>query len=1087
MMKKKILSLMTTAAMLFCMTALLPMSASAETVEIFKDDFENGFGGWAGRGDATITVTDETANSGDHSLYISGRTVNWHGAACAKIKELRPGKTYTISGYVMQDEGNDTEQINLQLLYKDGNGKENYKYVGSTQAKKGEWTSVSGNYTIPSDATNVTVYFETPSNLINFYIDDVAATGEPNDTGDATEGFKEDFNNGINDWSGRGDAKCEIVTGEGIDGSDCLYTYNRQQLWNAPSANKTMVLNAGNYYRFSGWVKFKGEYKSSSETIEYPQTQKFSMYLQYQKDGKENYYEIASSTANIGEWTYIEGEYTLPETAANFVVYFQTGYKPDASVKTVDLMDFYLDNVAAEVLPPPAIEEDIPSLCEAYSDYFKIGCASTATELQTNATKDLILKHYNSLTLGNELKPDSTLNQKLSQAYAAANGDDTNPQVSLANAATLLEFAEKNNIPVRGHVLVWHSQTPDWFFKENFETDGAWVSEEKMLLRLENYIKNIMAAIKEQYPNLNVYAWDVVNEAVKDSGGMRDPGSNNEVNGQSAWMKVFGDDSFIDAAFEYARKYAPQGCKLFYNDYNEYVEVKRDDIYDICKRLADKKLIDGVGMQSHIKMSSPTIELYEAAIRKYASLGLEVQITELDVDQKANTEEAQLELAQRYKEVFALYKSLKDEGVNITAVILWGITDNTSWIGGYPLLFDKTYTAKPAFYAVLDTDKEVQTIKVANALSYDGTDKDYQHAVKIQKANEIGDTGAFKALWNGNTLTVKVLSDKDASYTVMLDNGDKQTRTIKAGSSMDFTFELEEIKVGGTVGIEIIVDGKKTWNTLEYTTDSNIVYGKISFTNQPVYTTAYSWMYDKIVVDGEVENEWKYATSIDVNKYSMGADAAHGVAKMAWDTDNIYVLVEVTDPVLSKASANAYEQDTIEIFFDENNGKTTSYEADDIQIRVNFDNEVTVTDGKSGDIYTTAAKKTATGYVVEVAIPHTISKFEAGQVVGFDVQINDDGNGEGKRTGIANWSDLSGQGYINTSGFGVMELKSSAGDLQIGDVNIDGTVDTADLVLLQQYLVNSVKYLDDGFLADVVQDNVVNVFDAIALRRIVMS
>ncbi len=1087
MMKKKILSLMTTAAMLFCMTALLPMSASAETVEIFKDDFENGFGGWAGRGDATIAVTDETANSGDHSLYISGRTVNWHGAACAKIKELRPGKTYTISGYVMQDEGNDTEQINLQLLYKDGNGKENYKYVGSTQAKKGEWTSVSGNYTIPSDATNVTVYFETPSNLINFYIDDVAATGEPNDTGDATEGFKEDFNNGINDWSGRGDAKCEIVTGEGIDGSDCLYTYNRQQLWNAPSANKTMVLNAGNYYRFSGWVKYKGEYKSSSETIEYPQTQKFSMYLQYQKDGKENYYEIASSTANIGEWTYIEGEYTLPETAANFVVYFQTGYKPDASVKTVDLMDFYLDNVAAEVLPPPAIEEDIPSLCEAYSDYFKIGCASTATELQTNATKDLILKHYNSLTLGNELKPDSTLNQKLSQAYAAANGDDTNPQVSLANAATLLEFAEKNNIPVRGHVLVWHSQTPDWFFKENFETDGAWVSEEKMLLRLENYIKNIMAAIKEQYPNLNVYAWDVVNEAVKDSGGMRDPGSNNEVNGQSAWMKVFGDDSFIDAAFEYARKYAPQGCKLFYNDYNEYVEVKRDDIYDICKRLADKKLIDGVGMQSHIKMSSPTIELYEAAIRKYASLGLEVQITELDVDQKANTEEAQLELAQRYKEVFALYKSLKDEGVNITAVILWGITDNTSWIGGYPLLFDKTYTAKPAFYAVLDTDKEVQTIKVANALSYDGTDKDYQHAVKIQKANEIGDTGAFKALWNGNTLTVKVLSDKDASYTVMLDNGDKQTRTIKAGSSMDFTFELEEIKVGGTVGIEIIVDGKKTWNTLEYTTDSNIVYGKISFTNQPVYTTAYSWMYDKIVVDGEVENEWKYATSIDVNKYSMGADAAHGVAKMAWDTDNIYVLVEVTDPVLSKASANAYEQDTIEIFFDENNGKTTSYEADDIQIRVNFDNEVTVTDGKSGDIYTTAAKKTATGYVVEVAIPHTISKFEVGQVVGFDVQINDDGDGEGKRTGIANWSDLSGQGYINTSGFGVMELKSSAGDLQIGDVNIDGTVDIADLVLLQQYLVNSVKYLEDDFLADVVQDNVVNVFDAIALRRIVMS
>lgn len=1083
MIRKRLISFMISAAMLVCMAALLPITAAAETVEIFKDDFENGYGGWAGRGDAAISVVDTTANSGEKSLYISGRTKSWHGAACAKIKELRPGKTYYISGYVMQDEGNDSEQINLQILYKDSNGTEQYKSVSNTQAKKGEWTLVGGNYTVPSDATNVTVYFETPSNLINFYIDDVSATGEPNDEGDETEGFTEDFENGVNDWSGRGDAKCEVVSSVGRDGSSCLYTYNRLQLWNAPSANKTTVLNAGNYYRFSGWVMYKGEYKSGTETLEFPQTQKFSMYLQYQKDGKENYYEIASSTANIGEWTYIEGEYTLPETAANFVVYFQTGYKPDASVQTVDLMDFYIDDVAAELLPPPAIEEDIPSLCEAYSDYFKIGCASTATELQTNATKDLIKKHYNSLTLGNELKPDSTLNQKLALAHVALTGDDTELPVDLANAAPLLEFAQENNIPVRGHVLVWHSQTPDWFFKENFETDGAWVSKEKMLMRLENYIKNIMTAIEVQYPDLNVYAWDVVNEAVKDSGGMRDAGSNNEVNGQSAWMKVFGDESFIDAAFEYARKYAPEGCKLFYNDYNEYAEVKRDDIYEICKRLADKGLIDGVGMQSHIKMSYPSVELYEAAIRKYASLGLEVQITELDIDQKSNSEESQLELAQRYKEVFSLYKSLKDEGVNITAVVLWGITDNTSWIGGYPLLFDKNYTAKPAFYAVLDTDKEVQTIKVANALQYDGTDKDYEHAVKIQKANKIGDSGAFKALWSGNKLIVKVLSDKDASYTVMLDSGDKQTRTIKSGSSMDFTFELSEIKAGSTVGVEIIVDGKQTWNTLEYTSDDDIVFGKISFNEQPVYTEAYGIMYDTIKIDGVIDSEWQYASSIDVNKYSMGSDAAYGTAKMKWDTDNIYVLVEVTDPLLSKASANAYEQDTIEIFFDENNGKTTSYEADDIQIRVNFDNEVTVTDGKSGDIYTTAAEKTATGYVVEVAIPHTITKFEVGQIVGFDVQINDDGDGKGKRTGIANWSDLSGQGYINTSGFGVMELKSSIDDLEIGDVNIDGNVNVADLVLLQHYIVNSVKYLDDSTLADVSQDNVINVFDAVLLRN----
>ncbi|MBQ8434970.1 MAG: endo-1,4-beta-xylanase, partial [Oscillospiraceae bacterium] len=121
-------------------------------------------------------------------------------------------------------------------------------------------------------------------------------------------------------------------------------------------------------------------------------------------------------------------------------------------------MDFYLDDVAAERLPDPAIEEDIPSLKDVYSDYFKLGCAATATELQTKATQDLIKKHYNSLTLGNELKPDSTLNLKNTLAYLAETGDDTNPQVTLDNAATLLSFAEENNIPIRGHVFVWHSQ-----------------------------------------------------------------------------------------------------------------------------------------------------------------------------------------------------------------------------------------------------------------------------------------------------------------------------------------------------------------------------------------------------------------------------------------------------------------------------------------------------------------------------------------------------------------------------------------------------------------------------------------------------
>ena len=101
-------------------------------------------------------------------------------------------------------------------------------------------------------------------------------------------------------------------------------------------------------------------------------------------------------------------------------------------------------------------------------DYFKIGCAVAGSEFTQGATKDLILKHYNSVTIGNELKPESVLDQSATLAYMnAGGGDQTNPQISLKQAAGMLQFCEENNLDLRGHVLVWHSQTPDWFFKEN--------------------------------------------------------------------------------------------------------------------------------------------------------------------------------------------------------------------------------------------------------------------------------------------------------------------------------------------------------------------------------------------------------------------------------------------------------------------------------------------------------------------------------------------------------------------------------------------------------------------------------------------
>ena len=596
-----------------------------------------------------------------------------------------------------------------------------------------------------------------------------------------------------------------------------------------------------------------------------------------------------------------------------------------------------------------------------------------------------------------------------------------------------------------------------------------------------------METLAEEYPDVEFYAWDVVNEAFSEQGTMREAGSSKVVSGQSAWVQVFGDDSFMNYAFKFARMYAPEGCKLFYNDYNEYSPKKRDGIYNKLKELVAEGNIDGVGMQSHIGMSYPSTELYEEAFRKYNELGLEIHVTELDIDQKSNSQEAQLELAQRYQDIFRLYKKLVNDGVNITAVITWGISDNNSWIGGYPNLFDADYQAKDAFYAVADTGMEIQKIKTANALSFDGTDMDFEKAFKIQKENEIGSAGSFKAVWNKNSVTLRISSGIDGTATVIFSNSDgtttEKTADVKKNESQDITIDLSEIKNGGSADMEIIMSpasGKNVlWNTLNY--KNEYVFGKLYFLSQPLTAEA-ALASSAPIIDGTVDDIWQNASPIDINKYTMGKDGAYGTAKMLWDGDYIYVLVDVKDKKLSKASANAYEQDTVEIFLDENNGKTSTYEADDVQLRINYDNEVTITDGKSADGYITAAKTTSDGYIVEAAIPYTISPFSADQVVGFDVQINDDGDGEGKRTGIANWSNLTGQGYINTSGFGVLELKSGSASAVKGDINLDGKVNTADLVLLQKYLVNAVKTLNSATAADINEDNTVNVFDAVLLR-----
>lgn len=346
------------------------------------------------------------------------------------------------------------------------------------------------------------------------------------------------------------------------------------------------------------------------------------------------------------------------------------------------------------------------SLKSVYESYFKIGTSVSYKNITSLQAKLELKKHYNSITAENDMKPMYFLDE----VENTSNPDkyDKEPVLCFDKARPYLDFAKESGIALRGHTLVWHGQTPFWFFKQGYskEKDAPLADRETMLARMESYIRGVLNFVQTEYPGV-IYAWDVVNEAIEDS----------EENGwrKSLWMKTVGED-FVLQAFRFAKKYAAPGVSLFYNDYNTFLPKKRDFICDlILKPLLEEKLIDGMGMQSHLIMWESDLREFEKSLHCFGAMGLEVQVTELDIHNTNSSEEGMRGLAFFYGRVFDMLVRAKKSGLaNVTNVTIWGMKDDESWLTGfrreksYPLLFGDSYKAKDAYYAVVRVPGQVE-------------------------------------------------------------------------------------------------------------------------------------------------------------------------------------------------------------------------------------------------------------------------------------------------------------------------------------------------------------------------------------------
>ncbi len=346
-------------------------------------------------------------------------------------------------------------------------------------------------------------------------------------------------------------------------------------------------------------------------------------------------------------------------------------------------------------------KSEAKTLKEAFDGDFKVGVTTTSGYLSEEDRVTQIKENFNSITMENEMKPESLLDWDGSEK-----SKDGMPAIKEETLEKALKAAQEAGIPLRGHTLVWYSQTPEWFFSKKYDPSKGYVDKATMKKRMESYIKQVLTYCKENYPGL-VYAWDVVNEAVGDDGNYRT---------ESMWYETYGDFSYIKDAFTFARKYAEEGTKLFLNDYNEYIAQKRDLLYAKVVELYDAGLLDGVGMQSHWDMDFPSVDLFETALEKYASIdGIEIQLTEIDMHNTDDSEEGLKKQAERYKEFFDVITKMKREGkANITSVTFWGLKDGESWLSGfkgetsYPLLFTDDMEKKPCYDSILEAGKTAQ-------------------------------------------------------------------------------------------------------------------------------------------------------------------------------------------------------------------------------------------------------------------------------------------------------------------------------------------------------------------------------------------
>ena len=692
----------------------------------------------------------------------------------------------------------------------------------------------------------------------------------------------------LNGWGPRGTVTVGTQAKAAHSGALGLEAGGRGETWSGPAIQLKDTLKQGAVYTISGWIKLPSA-PAQASTVKFTMEEKTS-------DGKTNWKTVGQATIADTGWAKLSGSYSFAAPMDGLSLYAESSSASDV----IDIDDILIEmTTAAPVAAAPAgpmVQKDLIGLKDKFAGKFAIGAAVSPTSF-TGISGEILVKHYNSIVAENAMKP-----LYIQQKEGTFFWDD---------ADKIVAFAKKNGMELRYHTLLWHSQVPDWFFLDangkemTDEKDPAKQATNKALLleRIETHITTIVSRYKN-----DIRSWDVVNEVIdnSESDGLR----------HSKWYLIAGKD-YIETAFRAARKAGGANVKLYITDYGTDNPAKRDAMFALVKELLAKGVpIDGIGHQTHITLDSPSVGAIADSIKLFSTLGLDNQITELDLSVYSDNTTAYSKVpadlitrqGYRYKELFDMFVSLEK---NISSVTFWGIADNSTWLTNRPItrkdapfVFDDNYQAKAGYWGLVDAAKMPPMPAAPKPLA-------------PPKQGEAG--------------------------------------------------------------------------------------------------------FGTIVVDGKIDASWNSAKTMILKVVGAGKPDVSAKTRVKWDNNFLYVLMEVTDPVLDNKSKNDYEKDSVEVYLDENNAKATAYDKDDAQYRVTFENVKSFGSNGADAKFVSSVVVGNGGYLVEMAIPFRTIKPAADMIIGFEAQVND-ADGNGVRKGILKWNDPTDNSYLSALNWGEIKL-----------------------------------------------------------------